>query len=129
MKTACATVVVMFSLLLVANAAFGAEIAKETKATVMGKLEVKTEKLANKEVKVAYIAVSEAKGADGKIMSNLSGKTLKVVGAKAMEAEKLAGKEVTLTGMIKGNTIQATSLMEKKAAAPSPTSAPAPAPK
>ena len=127
MRTVCATVAVVFALLLVANAAFAADIAKETKATVMGKIEVKTEKLANKEVKVAYITVSEAKGMDGKAMPALNRKTLKVMGAKAMDAEKLAGKEVTLTGTIKGNTIQATQVMEKKAA--TPTAAPAPAAK
>jgi len=127
MRTACATMALTFALLFAASGAFAADIAKETKATVMGKIEVKTEKMANKEVKVAYITVSEAKGMDGKAMSNLVGKTLKVVGAKAMDAEKLAGKEATLTGTIKGNTIQATQVMEKKAAAP--TSAPATAPK
>lgn len=127
MKTACATMVVTLTLLLVASAAFAADIAKETKATVMGKIEVKTEKMANKEVKVAYITVSEAKGMDGKAMPSLNGKTLKLTGAKAMPAEKLAGKEATVTGTIKGNTIQATQVMEKKAASPTP--APAAAPK
>ena len=124
MRTACATVAVMFAMLLLANAAFAAETVKEMKATVMGKIEVKTEKVANKELKVAYITVAEAKGLDGKAMPALHGKTLKVMGTKAMDAEKLAGKEVTVTGMIKGDTIQATQVMEKKA--PTPTSAPAP---
>ena len=72
MRTACATVVVTLALLVVANAGFAADIAKETKATVMGKIEVKTEKMANKEIKVAYITVSEAKGMDGKAMSSLN---------------------------------------------------------
>lgn len=90
----------------------------DVKATVTGKVEVKTEKVAGKDAKVSYINVAEAKGEDGKVIADLKGKSLKVIGAKAADAEKLAGKEVEAKGTVKaGKEIDATSIAEKTAPA------------
>ncbi len=128
MRTACATLVLVLAVAFVAGSAYAAApaAAKEVKASVTGKIEVKMEKVADKEVKVPFVVVAEAKGADGKVIADLKGKTLKIVGPKVAEAEKLAGKEAMVAGVVKEMTIDATMAMEKKAPAPAPK-APAPA--
>jgi hypothetical protein len=89
---------------------------KDMKCTVTGKVEVKTEKVDGKDVKVPYVKVAEVKGEDGKAMENMKGMDLKVVGPKAVDAEKLAGKEVEVKGVVKGGKeIAADSVAEKAA--------------
>ncbi len=91
------------------------------KAEVTGKTETKTEKVKDKagkekEVKVATITVTEAKGADGKAIADLAGKTLTAKGGKGLaELEALSGKEVVAKGtVIGGKTIVVDSATEKK---------------
>ncbi len=67
-------------------------------AEMSGKVEAKTEKGADgKEVTSYYLSVSDAKCAAGKECP-LKGKTIKLTGPKAAEAEKLAGKQVDVKG-------------------------------
>jgi len=88
-------------------------------AEVIGKVDCKD--------KVCSIKVSEAKGDDGKAIDALKGKDLKVIGAKAADVQKLAGKEVLAKGAIKDNKeIDVASVAEKApAAAPAAPAAPA----
>ncbi|MCX5759042.1 MAG: hypothetical protein NTU83_11150 [Candidatus Hydrogenedentes bacterium] len=68
-------------------------------AEMSGKVEAKTEKAADgKEMKSYYLSVSDAKCAAGKECPQMKGKTVKLTGAKAAEAEKLAGKQVDVKG-------------------------------
>jgi pyruvate/2-oxoglutarate dehydrogenase complex dihydrolipoamide acyltransferase (E2) component len=84
------------------------QLANEVKCVVSGKIETKvTEKRKGKEVKRCLIQVSEAKGADGKAIDALKGKSLRVVGPKVADVEKLVGKNAELTGkVIDGKRIQ-----------------------
>ncbi len=95
-----------------AKAAPKGKIAPPAISTLTGKLEVKD--------KVVSLAVASAKGADGKDLPALKGKTLKLTGPKAAEAEKLAGKEVEVKGMLKNNDTEVTamSVTEAKPAPP-----------
>ncbi len=97
---------------------------------VVGKIEVKTEKVGEKEAKVPYLTVAEAKEG-AKEVAALKGKVLKVVGPKVADAEKLAGKEVEAKGVVKEDKeIDVTLVVEKKAPAkPVAKPAAAPAPK
>lgn len=89
---------------------------KEMKCTVTGKVEVKIEKVDGKDAKVSYVKVAVAKDDAGKTMANMKGMDLKVVGPKAVDAEKLAGKEVEVKGVVKGGKeIVADSVAEKVA--------------
>ena len=74
---------------------------KAMKCTVVGKVELRTEKVNEEEVSVPYVKVSEAKGPNEKAMPHMKGKLVKVVGAKAANAEALAGKEVEVTGVLR----------------------------
>lgn len=90
--------------------------AGDVKATVCGKVSVQND--------VASIAVSEAKDASGKDITDLKGKTLKVVGAKSADVVKLNGKEVTAEGTVKNNAeIDVTSVKEKTATSATPAPA------
>lgn len=66
-------------------------------AELTGKVETKTEN----NVKVSYITVSAAKDSAGKAMDTLKGKTIKLTGAKASDAEKFNGKEAVAKGTLK----------------------------
>jgi len=114
------TVLVAIAVVGCAFTAFAADTkaCADVKATVTGKVEVKTEKVDGKDAKVAYINVTEAKGEDGKAIADLKGKSLKAIGAKAAEVEKHAGKEVEAKGTVKaGKEIDVTSVAEKTAPA------------
>ena len=74
---------------------------KAMRCTVVGKVEVRTEKVKEEEVSVPYVKVSEAKGPDDKAMPHMKGKLVKVVGANAANAKALAGKEVEVTGVVR----------------------------
>jgi hypothetical protein len=66
---------------------------------------------------VPYLTLSaDCKVADGKTCcANSKGKTVKVVGAKAGDVEKLAGKEVEIKGTCKGGKeIDVALVAEKK---------------
>lgn len=68
-------------------------------AELTGKVEAKTEKGADgKEVTSCYVTVSDAKCAAGKECAQMKGKTVKLTGSKAAEAQKLAGKQVAVKG-------------------------------
>ena len=86
------------------------------KATMTGKVEVKTEKVDGKDTKVPYLALSECKADDGKTCcADMKGKAVKLVGAKAADAEKLAGKQVEVKGTCKGGKeVDVASVAEKK---------------
>jgi glycine betaine/choline ABC-type transport system substrate-binding protein len=73
--------------------------------------------------KVVSIKIAEAKGADGKVVADLTGKTLKVTGAKVADVEKLAGKEVQVKGTVKGTDIDVTMVAEVKAPVAPPAAA------
>ena len=103
--------ILIFAVALVAPA-----YAADLVVTAKGKVEVKE--------KVVSIKIAEAKGADGKAVADLAGKTLKVTGAKVADVEKLAGKEVEVKGTVKGADIDVTAVAEVKAPV-----APKPAPK
>jgi len=73
-------------------------------AVVKGKVECKSAKnRRDQEVKRCTIAVSEAKGADGKPIDALKGKSLRIAGPKAAEAEKFADKEAEIKGSVVQN--------------------------
>ena len=99
-------------ILMFAVALVGSAYAADVPVTATGKVEVKD--------KVVSIKIAEAKGADGKAIADLKDKTLKVVGAKLADVEKLAGKEVEVKGIVKGADIDVASVavVEKKAPAP-----------
>jgi hypothetical protein len=103
--------ILVFAVALVAPA-YAADLA----VSATGKVEVKD--------KVASIKITEAKGTDGKPVAELAGKVLKVIGAKAADVEKLAGKEVEVKGVVKGAEIDVASVA---AVAPAPAPATAPA--
>jgi hypothetical protein len=102
------------------------------KADVEGKVTVKTVKVAGKEQKEVSIVVSEAKGTDGKPLPELTGKSLRVLGTKVADVEKLADKQVIATGTLerKNKAIGVTAVTEKPAppapSAPAEPAAPAP---
>lgn len=79
----------------------------EVKCEVTGKLDAKV--LPNKKnkngkpVKVFTLAVSQAKGADGKAIDTLTGKTLNVNGKKGIKLSSYVGKEVTIAGTLVNN--------------------------
>lgn len=81
---------------------------------IIGKAEVQTANNA----KTVSIAIEDAKGYGAKEMAALKGKALTVMGPKAPEVEKLAGKEIEATGVLKENDtqIEVTFVMEKKVA-------------
>lgn len=112
-------VVTLVTIVAVTMAFAGVAFAADGPVTATGKIEVKD--------KVSMLKISEAKGADGKAVADLAGKDLKVVGAKAADAEKLGGKEVEAKGTVKGAEIDVTAIAEK-AAAQAPEKAPAKAP-
>jgi len=125
MKNSCSlflVVAVAFSLVACGSMAFAADTAAKApaakpaeaakpaakaappvgvEAVVKGKVECKAAKnKRDQEVKRCTIAVSEAKGADGKPIDALKGKSLRVGGPKAAEAEKFAGKEAEIKGSV-----------------------------
>ena len=94
-----------------ASCAKAADCPKDMKVTMTGTIEVKTEGNA----KTAYLKVSEAKCEKGKACEGMAGKEIKLGGAKASEAEKLAGKTVEVQGTCKaGKELEVASLAEKK---------------
>jgi len=110
-------------ILMFAVALVGSAYAADVPVTATGKVEVKD--------KVVSIKIAEAKGADGKAIADLKDKTLKVVGAKLADVEKLAGKEVEVKGIVKGADIDVASVavVEKKPAPKAPAAEKKPAPK
>lgn len=101
----------------------------KVQAEVTGKIECKMVKNRKGEEKEAcLVTVSCAKGVDGKALDNLKGKTLRIIGKKAAEAKKLAGKETVLTGAIADNKrliLETAKEAASAAAAPACTAAPA----
>ena len=93
-------------------AAKGAECPKDMKVTMTGTVEVKTEG----NVKTASRKVSEAKADDGKTCCEaMKGKDIKLSGDKAVDAEKLAGKQAEVKGVCKaGKELEVASVTEKK---------------
>ncbi|MBI4558965.1 MAG: hypothetical protein HY706_15390 [Candidatus Hydrogenedentes bacterium] len=73
---------------------------KAMRCTWTGTVSVKAEKVDGKDVKTPYVKVSEAKAEDGMAMDMTKGMELKIVGAKATDATKLAGKEVEVMGVM-----------------------------
>ena len=68
---------------------------------VTGKIDSKMVKnKKGEEVKRCVIDVAEAKGADGKAIASLKGKSLTAVGPKAVELEKSIGKSAEVTGKV-----------------------------
>ena len=67
---------------------------------ITGKAICKSETKDGKTTKVCSITVFSAKGADGKPIADLNGKTLKVTGAKSAEIEKLADKDIVAHGTV-----------------------------
>jgi len=108
------TFLTLATIAAVALAFTGIAFAADGPVTATGKIAVKD--------KVSSLAVTQATGADGKVQADLAGKTLKIVGAKAAEAEKLAGKTVEVKGTVKGADIDASAIGEK--AAPAVAAAP-----
>jgi hypothetical protein len=90
----------------------GAKCSACPNVTALGAIEVKTEG----NVKTAYLKVSESKTDDGKACCNsMTGKEVKLTGAKTADAEKLVGKQVEVKGACKaGSEINAASITEKK---------------
>ena len=71
---------------------------------VTGKIDSKMMKnKKGEEVKRCVIDVAEAKGADGKPIASLKGKSLIAGGLKAVELEKLVGKSAEVTGKVIGD--------------------------
>jgi hypothetical protein len=71
------------------------------KAVVKGKLSSKMMKIRDKDREVFEIAVTEAKGADGKAMDDLKGKPLRVGSRdKAEEIKKFVGKDAEIAGTL-----------------------------
>lgn len=122
---ALAVTLVMF--IGIARAEEGSDAkAKEVKAAVVGKVEVKAEKAAGKDVKVAYVKVTSATGADGAAMGKMQGASLKVVGPKSADVAKLVGKEVSIAGKIRdGKEIHVDAVAMKSDEEGSDTKAPA----
>lgn len=89
---------------------------KEMKATVTGTIEVKTEKVADKEAKVPYVNVTECKCEKcPKECPVGKGATMKIIGPKTADAEKMAGKTVVMEGVCKAcQEFEPTSITEKK---------------
>ncbi len=72
------------------------------KATVTGKVESKMVDRKGKQVKMYSITVAEAKGADGKAMDDLKGKSLHLGPRdKVAEIEKFDGKNAEVTGSVR----------------------------
>lgn len=67
---------------------------------------------------VSQIVVTEAKGADGKPVAALAGKTLNVAGPKAAEVKKLMGKVVQASGMVVKNKRITVDAVKEAAAKP-----------
>lgn len=70
------------------------------KGEFAGKAICKTEKQEGKEVMTATLMVTEGKAADGKLLSDVKGRTLTATGPKAMELHKLNGKDVIVRGTL-----------------------------
>jgi uncharacterized cupredoxin-like copper-binding protein len=102
---------VALAVLFVASICLSA-MAADTVATVTGTVSV-----ANN---VPSIKVESAKGADGKAIADLAGKSLTVVGAKVADVSKMSGKKVEATGTLKENNTQIDVTSCKEAAAPKP---------
>lgn len=83
-----------------------------TKCTVKGKVATKTvmNKKTGKERTVFTIAVTEAKGEDGKALDNLKGKTLAITGQKQPAMDKFVGKDVEIKGEAGARRIKAESI-------------------
>lgn len=74
---------------------------KEVKGSIVGKVEVKSERDRGKSVKVAYVKVTLAQDESGKSIAKLLGATLKVIGPKAGKVVKFSGKDVRISGKIR----------------------------
>jgi len=85
------------------------------KVEVTGKAECKMEKKDGKDVKICTIAVTEAKGADGKALTDV--KSVTVTGSKLADCEKMNGKEVIAKGSLSADkkVLTADSVAEKPA--------------
>jgi len=77
---------------------------------VVGTISLKTEKVNEQEMKVPYIKVKEAKSEDGQNQLAVIGKTLKIEGGAASSAAQMDGKEASMQGMVKNDTIMATTI-------------------
>ncbi len=93
--------------------AFAAQPA-EGHAMLYGKINV----AAQGNSKTATITVSNVISMHNKDLKALDGKTLTIVGPKAAEVEKYAGKEVEMAGVLKNNQtqIEPVTVIEKQAA-------------
>lgn len=93
--------------------AFAADPMKGVEVT--GKVACKSETKDGKATKTCTIAVVSAKGADGKPIADLAGKSLKVSGAKSADVEKLADKEIIAKGTVSADktSIEVDSAMPK----------------
>lgn len=85
------------------------------KVEVTGKAECKVEKKDGKDVKVCTIAVTVAKGSDGKAIADV--KSVSVAGTKPANCEKMNGKEVIAKGTLSADkkVLTADSIAEKPA--------------
>jgi hypothetical protein len=92
--------------------------AKIANAEVTGKAIVMSETKDGKTVKTYQISVTEAKDANGKMLSDLKGKVLTATGAKSSDLEKFKDKEVIVKGTITGSNLEETSVTEKPSLAP-----------
>lgn len=74
---------------------------KEMKGSVVGKVEVKTQRDQGRLIKVAFVKVILAQDESGKSIDTLLGATLKVVGSESRKVAKFAGKDVRIAGKIR----------------------------
>lgn len=75
---------------------------KDVKGTVVGKVEIRTERDLGRPVEAVYIRVFLAQDESGKSMDALLGSTLKVVGSKSDNIAKFSGKDIRVAGKIRG---------------------------
>jgi hypothetical protein len=97
------------------------EVKRGEEITVTGKVELETRTVAGTEQKVPTIVIDEARNASGEAISEAAGVTVTVVGAKAADVAKLAGKVVEVVGKGGEGEIEVTSAKEKAKPGPGVT--------
>lgn len=85
-------------------------VGEQKMLSVVGTVNLKTEKVNEQEMKVPYIKVKEAKSQEGQNQLAVIGKNLKIEGTAAPGAAQMEGKEVSAQGTVKDDTIMATAL-------------------
>lgn len=70
------------------------------KGEFFGKAMCKTEKVEGKDVTTCQLMITDAKGRDARLLSDVKGRTLTATGPKASELLKLNGKDVIVNGTL-----------------------------